>query len=293
MAISPSFTNARAFNGPSQTWAIYASQNAPGTTLYMAGSDSSSFNTSWPSWYPGTSNFCIESWVYFTNTAGSGIGTLWTLGGLNQAINADLGLAIIAGGTSQYQLAGSLQGITNGVYGTMFNGGVDPLNSAWVIPNTWTHVAMSRSSGTVNLWVNGVLAATTTYGTNMTNPSATNATIGMFGRNGLSRYNQDDAGYNLVGYTRNTRYVTGNAVYTSTFTPPPLPCFLPVITGTYFKIEPMANSGDFSADPTVGYGTYPFVNEINAPSFNYSISPDSYSQTGDQSTYGCGLSLLP
>lgn len=294
-ALSPSFINARAFNGPSRLWSLYAPQTAPGTTMNMVGDGV--FNTSWPSWYPGLTDFCTESWIYYGGN--QTYSTVWTLGvGAATIFTSDLGLGLMNDSPTygadgiHWQIAGSLQGISNGAYATIFNGGTDPLDNCWVLANTWNHIAMTRSSGTVNLWLNGVLSATTAYGTNMTNPSATGAVINMYGRQQESRYVAEGSEYNFTGYTRNTRYVTGSAVYTAPFTPPPLGAFLPPITGTYFKVEPMADSGDYAFDPGVTGGTN-FLNEINAPAFNYVIATNSFSNTGDQSTTGVGLALAP
>jgi hypothetical protein len=112
----------------------------------------------------------------------------------------------------------------------------------------------------------------------------------MFGTQILSRYNSGNTAYNFTGWTRNTRYTVGNAVYNGPFTPPNIASFLPPLNGTYFKIEPMSNSGDYSYDPgNPTFGGYSFTNEIDDPTANYSIFPNSSSNQGDVSNYGAGL----
>jgi hypothetical protein len=267
-----------------------------GANLTMYGATGNPYNTNWGSWYPGIGNFCIETWAYCTGNGGSGLATVWTLGGTNVSYNADLGLGLLnasptyGNDNTHYQLVASLLG-TSGTWGTIINDGTsDPLNNAFVLVNTWNHLAVTRNSGTLNLWVNGVLSYTTTYSTSITNPSTSSATIGMYGTNVVSRYNVGDAGYNYTGTTRNTRYTVGNAVYTSTFTPPPITAFLPPINGTYFKMEPVVNSGNFSFDPGITSG-YTFLNEIKDPTANYAINSNSYSQQGDVSGYGPGIAI--
>ena len=218
------------------------------------------------------------------------------MGGTNVGINADLGLSLLNAsptyGTDSihYQLVGSMAGVS-GTWGTVINDGTsDPLNNAFVVVNTWNHLAITRRSGRLWFYVNGVLSYTTFYSTSITNPSSTSATIGMYGTNVISRYNAGDAGYNYSGYTRNARYTVGNAVYVGSFTPPPITAFLPPITGTYFKMEPVANSGNFSYDPGISSGRT-FLNEIKDPTANYAINSNSYSTTGDVSGYGPGLTI--
>jgi hypothetical protein len=87
--------------------------------------------------------------------------------------------------------------------------------------NTWYHVAITRSSGTVRLFLNGVSDATAVTG-NSTNHSDTNAFyVGIDGA-----YDR----YPFTGYISNARLVKGTAVYTSAFTPSTTP--LTAISGT-------------------------------------------------------------
>lgn len=300
MPISPSFSASRGFNPPNRLWIMDANNGgafSAGANLTMYGSDTNAYNLNWASWYPGIGDFCIETWAYCVGSGGSTLASVWTLGGTNISYNADLALGLLnqsptygADGVN-YQLVVSVAGHTATTWGTVLNDGTtDPLNNAFVVANTWNHLAVTRNSGTLNLWVNGVLSYTASYSTSITNPSTTSATIGMYGTNTYNRYNTGDVGYNYVGYTRNTRYTVGNAVYTSTFTPPNIANFLPPITGTYFKMEPVCNSGDFGVDPGVQY-QYTYTNEIKDPSANYAINPNSYSISGDQSGVGPGITI--
>jgi len=296
MPISPSFSKYQGFNPPPALWMMSVNNNQPfnnpGCSLYMNGNNSSAYNTNWASWYPGVGNFCIETWAYFSGN--QQLSTIWTLGGGNSSIDADLGLGLLNNSATygtdgiHWQLAVSMQG-TASTYGTVVNTGTaDPLNSNFITTNTWNHLAVTRSSGTLNLWVNGTLSYTTTYSASITNPSATGAIMGMFGVQAPSRYNAGNIVYNFTGWTRNTRYTVGNAVYTSAFTPPNIASFLPPITGSYFKIAPVVNSGDIAFDPGSTY-PYIFTNEIKDPSANYAIDAASYTISGDGSSTGAGM----
>jgi hypothetical protein len=84
--------------------------------------------------------------------------------------------------------------------------------------NAWNHCAVSRASGTVKVFVNGVAGVTSTafLATNFVQSSVNIGT---------------DAGSNFAtGYMSNVRIVKGTAVYTSDFTPPTTP--LAAISGT-------------------------------------------------------------
>jgi hypothetical protein len=78
--------------------------------------------------------------------------------------------------------------------------------------STWYHLAVSVSSNTIRLFVNGVLQ-TLTGTTTLTNRSGSSGTyaIGLFNNSGIT------------GFISNLRVVNGTAVYTSTFTPSTTP----------------------------------------------------------------------
>lgn len=77
--------------------------------------------------------------------------------------------------------------------------------------NTWTHFAIVRVSGTVSIYINGILAAS---GSGTSNMAATGCSIG-------SRYSLDAPFY--AGYISNLRMIVGTALYTSNFAPPTAP----------------------------------------------------------------------
>jgi len=100
------------------------------------------------------------------------------------------------------------------------DGVVDVFTTTASVPiNQWTHIALTRSSGTVRAFIDGVLAITATYNGNFTGTSG-QQTIGSI----------TSGSFLLQGYISNLRVVKGTAVYTSAFTPPTQP--LTAITGT-------------------------------------------------------------
>ena len=96
-------------------------------------------------------------------------------------------------------------------------GGSDINGTTTIVNNVWYHVAWTRVSGQVRLYLNGTLEASINNGTNMTDNYA------KIGR----RITNTDG---FTGYITNVRMVKGTAVYTSNFTPPTAP--LTAISGT-------------------------------------------------------------
>jgi hypothetical protein len=85
--------------------------------------------------------------------------------------------------------------------------------------NAWTHLALTRSSGTTKLYVNGVEEASSANAWNQTSGTATTLYIG----NAV-------VARQVNGYISNLRIVKGTAVYTGAFTPNTTP--LTSITNT-------------------------------------------------------------
>jgi len=149
----------------------------------------------------GTSDFTWEVWVFPTAST-------WTSGSGN--------FYIIDHGSSNgtlfyYQNRIAYYNPTTGTGSALYTGG------GTVTPNQWSHIAVSRQSGTTRIYVNGQLS---TSGSDSNNYAAQAVTIGRAG-SGAQEY---------VGYMSNVRIVKGTAVYTSNFTPPTSP--LTAISGT-------------------------------------------------------------
>jgi len=74
--------------------------------------------------------------------------------------------------------------------------------------NEWNHVALTRSGGTINIWINGVNRGSTANETNLTFQRI------FIGGDAISN------GLNLTGNLSNIRITKGVAVYTANFTKP-------------------------------------------------------------------------
>jgi hypothetical protein len=95
-----------------------------------------------------------------------------------------------------------------------FDGTVDiGSNTTFVTQNAWVHVAVTRSSGTVRVFINGIVSGTPTTSTRSYGTVATY--IGTYGGSLNTQ--------NFIGYISNVRIINGTAVYTTAFTPPTQP----------------------------------------------------------------------
>ena len=156
----------------------------------------------------GSGNFTVEAWIYpiartnsfptiFNNYTSYAAGSLGLFAGHG------------SGTTTKYQVA--------------INGATFPVieSTATIAYNSWTHLAVVRSSGVITLYVNGV--ANGTYSTGATlNGTAGASWIGTTGDSLSSGA--------FHGYISGFRSVPGTAVYTAAFTPPTAP--LTAITNT-------------------------------------------------------------
>ena len=100
-------------------------------------------------------------------------------------------------------------------------------SSVTISANQWYHLAVTRASGTVRIFVNGTQVATASDSTNLTESQV------VVGGN-INNSN------NIVGYISDSRVIKGTALYTSSFTPPTAP--LTNITNTSL-LNNMTNAG--------------------------------------------------
>ena len=152
----------------------------------------------------GTGDFTIEGWFNLTNpTYAQG------LFHINTAVSATVN--------------GYAVGITSAGLVQFYSGTTFTTTNATLSANTWYHIALVRSSGTVKVYVNGVNPAS--GGSIADSQSLGNSVcyVGLF-------YNT--SGYTMTGYASNFRVVKGTAVYTIDFTPPTTP--LTAIANTSF-----------------------------------------------------------
>jgi hypothetical protein len=162
----------------------------------------------------GTSDFTWECWVYPTASSSY------------QAF-IDTRTSPLSGGD------------TNGFYfGTNYNtltpmyytDGLQLASSIDITLNAWNHVALTRDSGTVTIWVNGASGGTHSDSTNLVEQRV------FIGSSGLDLY--------LSGYMSNLRMVKGTPFYTIPFTPAGP---LTVITNTQLLLN-TTNDANFLTD---------------------------------------------
>lgn len=111
----------------------------------------------------------------------------------------------VGGGLYIRRAGGTIEVLMNGV-----STPVAQASAAWAA-NVWIHVAVTRESGSVRLFIDGVLQGSAT--TNTTNLTGTTVRFG---------YSTQDAGsYN--GWADELRITKGVARYTANFTPPTEP----------------------------------------------------------------------
>jgi hypothetical protein len=163
----------------------------------------------------GSSNFTIESWVYFTDVTGYQV--------VFDARTAQ---------PSQSPIV-TLQNTSRFLYlwnSTSFVG----FGPTTLSPFTWYHVAVVRSAGVHTGYVNGVSYSLST--TDAAGVASAPMVVGARTVGGVADY--------LKGYLSNFRFVKGTAVYTTAFTPPTTPVI--AITNTSLLLN-MANAGIYDA----------------------------------------------
>jgi hypothetical protein len=140
----------------------------------------------------GTGDFTIDLWVYVVNIS-------------SQMIFVDMrgGTPTVAAPVIYMNTSGALIYYVNGAA---------QITSAAITPTSWNHIAVSRSSTSTKLFINGVQSGSTYNDSN--NYIQSSVFIGRA---------SDAATLYLNGYVSNFRIVKGTAVYTTNFTPSTIP----------------------------------------------------------------------
>ena len=205
----------------------------------------------------GLNDFTMECWVYLTTT-----------------------------GAIQYVIDQRNSGTANAVIPAIYVSASNVLtyfvsNAAQITGTTaltvgtWYHVAVSRSTLSTKMFLNGVQEGST-Y-TDANSYAASRVVIGS---------NAATAGDYLVGYVSNVRLVNGTGVYTTAFTPPTTP--LTAITNTklltcqsnYFVDN---SSNNFAITPTGTPSVQPFSPFAPTSAYSTSVNGGSmyFDGTGD------------
>jgi hypothetical protein len=159
----------------------------------------------------GSGNFTIEYWFYVDRIpSGSAVGLLSKRA--DESIYAPFNMFLSAGGVLNLYMS------TSGS-----NWEVGPLSTTALATGTWYHVAVTRSSNTVYMFLNGTSVGST--GT-LSGALVTNSAALTIGANSESPASTT----RLNGYISNLRFVKGTALYTANFTVPTAP--LTAVTNT-------------------------------------------------------------
>lgn len=136
----------------------------------------------------GTGDFTIELWLFQTAYSAS------TWGGI-------LGIGSKGGGNISImpRHGGSNNLVINTFGGTQISTGTA------IATNTWYHIAISRISGTLNVYVNGTRVSSSVYSDNLTGTQL------VLGRT----YTNTDEEY-ITGYVSNVRVIKGTGIYSGT-----------------------------------------------------------------------------
>jgi len=194
----------------------------------------------------GTGDFTFEAWIYPTTSGTDKIIYAQTTSG-NNYVN----LALTTSNTFSVQINAS--GAGNNVTST-----------GTVTANVWTHIAVTRQSTVVKLFINGVQDGSGTRNVDL-QISSTVPTIGTFSHSST---------LNFAGYIQDFRIYKGVAKYTSNFTP----TFGPN-NWTPNNLSVTAGAGNDSlVDSPTNYGTDTYVGgEVRG---NYAVlNPLAGSQT--------------
>jgi len=177
-----------------------------GSTDYLSAASNAAFAF-------GTGDLTIEFWVYVANTTNN-----------MSFVDMRNGTTIAIGPLIYMTSSGTV------IY---FVNNVSQITSSAISANAWTHIAVSRSSTSTKMFINGVQAGSTYSDSN--NYIQSSVFVG--------RYSDSASGY-LNGYISNLRLVKGTAVYTAAFTLPTSP--LTAITNTSLLLN-YTNAGIYDA----------------------------------------------
>ena len=179
----------------------------------------------------GTGDFTIEYWWRPTSNVRSDVVDLWGVGGggANNATRLIFGSSVTGSSLGIWVDSTPTSIVYNAISGPTLSS----------LLNSWHHIALTRQSGSIKMWVDGTQAgstysaATLDFGTSMA--------MNIMGDHGVGT---GDGSGNLT----NVRVVKGVAVYTGTFTPPTSP--LTAITNTQLLLN-VTDSGTLVTDSSI------------------------------------------
>jgi len=192
----------------------YSKTTEGGSALFDGNGDYLSYPSS-ADFALGTGDFTLEAWVYPTSAPGGGV-------------NNDMCIFGHFGSPSMFFFLDN-----STLAPKLWNGTSTMSSSIGLNVNIWHHVAFSRTSGTLKIFVNGAEGHSSSYTFDHT---ATTAPYTGKSNVAANRY--------FHGFISDLRLVKGTGAYTSDFTPPTSP--LTAITNTKLLLN-MTNAKVFDA----------------------------------------------
>jgi hypothetical protein len=163
-----------------------------GSSLYLDGTTDYAVVPTTPAFGYGTGNFTIEFWLYPNSTVSQTV-----VSNLTSASSTNPHIYILSGGSIRYYTAGA-----------------DRITGSTLSTGQWYHIAISRSSGSTRMFINGTQSGSTYTDANNYGATAPLG-IGTYW-NGSSPVTTDT----LNGYIDDVRITNGIARYTANFTAP-------------------------------------------------------------------------
>jgi hypothetical protein len=185
----------------------------PGSAAYLSAPSNAAYVL-------GTGDFTIDCWVNFNSTSGAQI--FCYSGDLGSRISDLWGFGY-TGGTLYF-----------GIPAGGFSYASTPFTPSL---NTWYYVSVTRASGIIRMFINGVSGTVT--GSSFADSLSCRNNFSV----GAGRYN-DSGTYYMNGYLSDVRLVKGTALYTSSFSPPTAP--LTAVSGTSLLLN-YTNAGLYDA----------------------------------------------
>lgn len=225
------------------TASAYSTANVGGSAYFDGTGDYLSFATN-SAFNIVTGNFTVECWVY------------------DQGPGAERYIFSVRSGSAGWELRKNATNLLQ----FFFTGGSSITSASTIPSNAWTHVAATRESNTVRIFINGNLDASATFSNG--NYEGTEPLYIGYGTTG--------GGY-FLGYMSNARIVKGTALYTSNFTPPTAPTTNVANTSALLNFT---NAGIFDQTAknvieTVGDA------KVSTAQFKYGSASMAFDGTGD------------
>jgi hypothetical protein len=234
-----------------------------GTGDYLAVGSNAAFGL-------GTGDFTAECWIYPLSVPNTYVGIFGTL---------NTGTPV--GFTLSTDSSGNITYVFNNAVASAFTN--NTTSTKWVA-NTWQHIAITRSSNSVRIFLNGTQIGTT---------KTDSADLGSSDDLVIGRTYTNYDGFYFDGYLSDVRIVKGNGLYTSNFTPPTerltavtntslLTCHLPYIADTPPSggtAKTITVNGNTSTKPFGPYDYDEYDESINGGSVYFDGSGDYITTT--------------